>query len=79
MKSTWQMEDTGWKITTVFGEYQVIFRSDVGWLVLGLMAQNGKRKNSGKYTGLQLSYNAEPESELITHPGRGGGGSDSVT
>lgn len=36
MESVWQVGDAGWKITTVFGEYQVIFRSDVGWLVLGL-------------------------------------------
>lgn len=28
--STWHVETTGWKSTTVSGEYQIIYRLDVG-------------------------------------------------
>lgn len=30
VESTWHVETTDWKITTVSGEYQIIYRSDVG-------------------------------------------------
>lgn len=36
LASTWQMKDAGWKITDVLGKYQVIFRAEGGWVVLGL-------------------------------------------
>lgn len=32
MESTWHVKITGWKITTLLGEYQIVYRSEVAFL-----------------------------------------------
>lgn len=56
LASTRQMKDTGWKITAGFGKYQVISRSDVGGVVLGLSHTEEKSWKIYRITiGLYLS------------------------
>lgn len=69
VESTWHVETTGWKITTVSGEYHIIYRSDVGsfWTwIAQYSCKEKKMQEIYRILSTELQWIAKSGFETIT-------------